>query len=301
MKLKNLLAFLTDRRARLTILANRGLLWWVPDEKYLRRAFRIRMGRPLDLTAPKTYTEKLQWLKLHDRDPLHTRLVDKYAVRSYVADAIGEEYLIPLVGGPWASFDEIDFDALPEQFVLKCTHDSGGLIVCRDKAALDRKAARRKITRSLKRDYYTANREWPYRDVPRRIIAEKYVEDSQSRALNDYKFFCFHGDAKLLLIVTDRFTPGEKMKLDFFDMDLHHLDLRNGYPNAAVPPAPPEQFPLMRRLAGRLSEGLPHARIDLYEADGRVYFGEITLFHGSGLIRLDPPEWDRQMGDWIRL
>ena len=275
-----------------------GLL---PDEMFIRLNYLRRMKRLPDLKNPTTYNEKLQWLKLHDRQPLYTQLVDKYAVRRFVAERIGGEYLIPLVGGPWDSFDEIDFDALPEKFVLKCTHDSGGLVICRDKRALDREKARRRIAQSLGQNFYYHNREWPYKDVRPRIIAEAYMEDASTSELRDYKFFCFGGEPKMLFVASDRQTAGEETKFDFFDMDYNHLDLRNGHPNAAVPPEKPAQFGLMRELAQKLSQGIPHVRVDLYEVNGRVYFGEMTFYHWSGMVPFDPPEWDERLGSWIRL
>ncbi len=273
----------------------------LPDEMFIRLNYLRRMKQWPDLKHPTTYNEKLQWLKLHDRQPLYTQLVDKYAVRRFVAERIGGEYLIPLVGGPWDSFDEIDFDALPEKFVLKCTHDSGGLLICRDKRALDREKARRRIAQSLQQNFYYHNREWPYKDVRPRIIAEAYMEDASTSELRDYKFFCFGGEPKMLFVASDRQTAGEETKFDFFDMDYNHLDLRNGHPNAAVPPEKPAQFGLMRELAQKLSQGIPHVRVDLYEVNGRVYFGEMTFYHWSGMVPFDPPEWDERLGSWIRL
>lgn len=301
MKLKSIKLLLKNPRRALIILGKNSFLKLLPDEPYLKLLYRDRMKRPLNLANPQRYTEKLQWLKLHNRQDAYTQLVDKYAVRRHVAETIGEEYLIPLLGGPWTSFDDIDFDALPDQFVLKCTHDSGGLIVCRDKSKLDVAAARTKLEAALKRNYYWSSREWPYKNMQGRIIAEKYMEDSVTTELRDYKFFCFDGEPRALFIATDRYTPGEETKFDFFDMDFNHLDVRNGHPNAAVPPARPERFELMRELAAKLSAGFPHARIDLYEVDGQVYFGEITFFHWSGTTPFEPDEWDYTFGSWITL
>ena len=285
----------------ITRMARKKLLGWAPDEMYLRLLFRGEMKRWPDLKTPRTYNEKLQWLKLHDRRPLYTQLVDKYAVRRYVAERIGGEYLIPLVGGPWDSFDEIDFDALPEKFVLKCTHDSGGLVICRDKAELDLAAARAKIGRCLKRNYYASSREWPYKDVKPCIIAEEYMQDGATAELRDYKFFCFDGEAKALFIASERYKPGTETKFDFFDMDFKHLDVRNGHPNADVLPEKPVQFDLMRHLAETLSAGLPHVRVDLYEVEGRVFFGELTFYHWSGMKPFEPEQWDDVFGSWITL
>ena len=279
----------------------RRIMGLLPDEMFIRLNYLRRMKQWPDLKHPTTYNEKLQWLKLHDRQPLYTQLVDKYEVRRFVEERIGGEYLVPLAGGPWNSFDEIDFDALPERFVLKCTHDSGGLVICRDKRTLDREKARRRISQSLQQNFYYHNREWPYKDVQPRIIAEAYMEDASTNELRDYKFFCFDGEPRMLFVASDRQTAGEETKFDFFDMDYNHLDLRNGHPNAAVPPEKPAQFGLMRELAQKLSQGIPHVRVDLYEVNGRVYFGEMTFYHWSGMVPFDPPEWDRKLGSWIGL
>ena len=291
----------TDRKFRFSVMSARGLYNWMPDKKFLETKFKIQMGKKLNLDNPKTFNEKLQWLKLYDRNPLYTTLVDKYAVRQYIKDTIGEEYLIPLVGGPWKTFDEIDFDALPDQFVLKCTHDSGGLVICRDKSKLDKEKARRKIEKCLKTNYYYGNREWPYKNVPPQIIAEKYMTDTLTTELRDYKFFCFDGMVKALFIATERANETEETKFDFFDENFQHLPFTNGHPNAAKLPEKPKSFELMKELAAKLSKGIPHVRVDFYEVDEKVYFGELTFFHWSGLVPFNPPEWDQKVGDWITL
>ena len=184
----------------------------IPDALYLKLRYWKVFHKPLNLKNPQTFNEKLQWLKLYDRKPEYTCMVDKYKAKQYVAERIGQEYIIPTLG-VWDSFDEIDFDALPDQFVLKCTHDSGGLVICQDKKTLDKEAARRRITASLQRNYFWANREWPYKNVKPRIIAEVYMQDTVTAELRDYKFFCFNGTAKLLFIATDRQTEGKRQSL----------------------------------------------------------------------------------------
>lgn len=278
-----------------------GLLTWLPDKQYLQLLYRLRMKKRLNLESPQTYNEKLQWLKLHDRKPEYTQMVDKYEVRAFVKEQLGEEYLIPLVGGPWRSFDQIDFDMLPEQFVLKVTHDSGGVIVCKDKKKFDYFAARKKLGKALKHNYYHRTREWPYKNVVPQIIAEQYMEDSTSQELRDYKFFCFDGTPKALFIATERQTAGVETKFDFFDMKYNHLEIRNGHPNAEILPDKPQQFEQMQELARKLSKGIPHVRVDFYEVDGRIYFGEITFYHWSGMIPFEPKEWDKTFGEWITL
>lgn len=281
-------------------IGHREWLNWMSDELYLKIGYWIKFKKRLNLDNPKTYNEKLQWLKLYDRKPLYTNLVDKYEVKNIVAKKIGMEYIIPTLG-IWSHFDEIDFDKLPNQFVLKCTHDSGGLIVVKDKSKLDRKTARNKIEYCLKHNFFWGMREWPYKQVKPRIIAEQYMEDSKTKELRDYKFFCFDGEVKSLFIATERQKVGDETKFDFFDENYNHLPFTNGHPNACVVPEKPDQFELMKKLAATLSEGIPQARIDFYEVDGKVYFGEITFFHWSGFTPFIPEKWDYTFGNWIKL
>lgn len=271
----------------------------ISDESYLKFLYRISMQKKLNLENPKTYNEKLQWLKLYDRNPQYTIMVDKYEVKQYVTEKIGEEYIIPTLG-VWNNFDEIDFDKLPEQFVLKCTHDSGGLVICKNKASFDERAARKKINKSLRRNYFYAGREWPYKNVVPRIIAEKYMEDSETEELRDYKFFVFGGQVKALFIASERYKEGET-KFDFFDADFNHLEFTNGHPNADVMPQKPITFDKMKQLASKLGNGIPHVRVDLYEVDGKIYFGEMTFSHWNGFKPFKPEEWDGKFGEWIRL
>lgn len=271
----------------------------LPDWAYINLKYYHHFKRFPNLKNPKTYNEKLQWLKLHDRKPIYSTMVDKYEAKKYVAEKIGEEYIVPTYG-VWERFDDIDFDSLPEQFVLKCTHDCGGLVIVRDKSQLDKEAARKKIEGSLEENYFWEGREWPYQSVKPRIIAEQYLEDTASKELRDYKFFSFGGKTKLLFIATDRFGA-EETKFDFFDEDFNHLPLKNGHPNAKNPPEKPQNFELMKELSEKLSEGIPQLRVDFYEVDGKVYFGELTFFHWSGIVPFDPPEWDETLGEWIPL
>ena len=296
----NLLKLIANPRYRFDFLCRRGMYKNLVDDAFLKKAFKIKVGRNLDLQNPRTYNEKLQWLKLYNHDPRYTTLVDKYEVKSYVADKIGEEYLIPTLG-VWDRFEDIDFSSLPEQFVLKCTHDSGGLVICKDRESLDKDAAKRKIVRCLNQNFYFQNREWPYKNVRPRIIAEQYMEDSETADLRDYKFFCFDGEVKSLYVATDRQTPGEEVKFDFFDTDYNHIDVRNGHQNAKQLPQKPKCFEQMKELAAKLSQGIPHVRVDLYEVNGKVYFGEMTFFHMSGFASFEPEEWDYRFGEWLKL
>lgn len=270
------------------------------DETYIKLAFRACMGYRLNLNNPKTYNEKLQWLKLFYHNSKAVSLVDKYEVKRIVSEIIGEDYLIPTYG-VWNSFEEIDFSKLPEQFVLKCTHDSGGLVICKDKKMLNIDSAREKLETSLKSNYFLLSREWPYKNVKPRIIAEKYMEDQTYHELRDYKFFCFDGEPKVLFVATDRMNKTEETKFDFFDMDYNWLDFRNGHPNASRHPQKPDNFEEMRIIAEKLSAGFPHMRVDLYDINGKVYFGELTFSHWGGLVPFEPNEWDYRLGKWIKL
>ena len=299
--MKDVLDFFTSRERVFNFFDNRHLLDWMDDERYLKLAFKAKMGYPLDLDRPRTFNQKLQWLKLYDRKPLYTQLVDKYAVRQYIAEKIGEEHLIPLVGGPWNSAGEIDFDALPEQFVLKCNHDSGGLVVCRDKSSLDRETVKQKLDQHLKANYYMSSREWPYKDVKPCIIAEKYMVDESGVELKDYKWYCFNGTPRFLLITTDRAEADVPTKYTYFDMDYHVLPFYNSGPHADKPIPKPETFDQMKRLAEILSAEMAHLRVDLYDINGKVYFGELTFYDSSGLAKFDPPEWDETIGSWLKL
>ena len=292
--------YLKNPKAIYAYFAGRGLLNWMSDKAFLKLAYRMKMGKKLNLENPQTFNEKLQWLKIHDRNPEYTRMVDKYEAKKYVAERIGEQYIIPTLG-VWDSFDEIDFDALPDQFVLKTTHDSGGIVICRDKSHLDIKKARTKIQKSYRRDYFYQWREWPYKNVKPRIIAEQYMEDSETAELRDYKLFVFDGKVKALFIATERASETEETKFDFFDAEFNHLPFTNGHPNAAVTPKKPENFELMKQLAGKLAEGIPQLRVDFYEVDGKVYFGELTFSHWGGMVPFDPLEWDYTFGSWIKL
>lgn len=301
--LKPIRRCLTDPDYRWLIRANRGRFDGMPDETYLRRRYRAILGREPELERPQGFNEKLQWLKLHDRDPLYPRLADKYLVREYVAARIGAEHLIPLLG-VWDAPEEIDFDALPRQFVLKCNHNSGlGMYICRDKSRLTaakRRAIRRALRCGLAQDYFAPTREWPYRDIPRKIIAEQYLTDIGGQ-LSDYKLHCFDGEPQLILVCRDRFSAGGLTE-DFFDTDWTHLELRRpGRPNAAEPIEKPACLDEMLRLSRRLSAGIPFLRVDLYVVGGRIYFGELTFFPMSGFGKFDPPAWDRRLGALLRL
>ena len=298
-KVKKIFRFLNDKDYRFVVSAGRGWLKNLPAEKFLKRMYRIQMGKELNLENPVCYTEKLQWLKLYDHKPVYTNMVDKYAVKQYVSECIGEQYVIPLLG-VWNDVNDIDFSSLPDQFVLKTTHDSGAIVICKDKKTFDINGAKKRLKYFMKRHYYDCNREWPYKNVPPRIIAETYMEDSTYQELRDYKFFTFGGEPKVLYIAQGR-GKGEPTVADFFDMDFNHLPFTIDHETATTPPPKPACFEEMKRLAAVLSKGTPQLRVDFYEVDGKVYFGEMTFFHCSGFEGFHPEEWDRIFGDWVIL
>lgn len=273
----------------------------LPDDEFLRRKFRAVFGRELDLQNPKTFNEKLQWLKLYNRIPEQTIMVDKYRVRDYIAQTLGDEYLIPLLG-VWDDPDEIDFDTLPDRFVLKCNHNSGlGMCICHDKAKLDIGKVRKELRRGLNEDYYIRHREWPYKNVPRKIICEQYMEDESGTGLRDYKVHCFHGEPKFILVCSERFSK-EGLKEDFYDVDWNLLDLkRPNHPNSCSGIQKPHQLEEMLRCAKKLAKNFPFARIDFYIIHSRIYFGEITFFPASGFEKFVPEQWDMTLGEWISL
>lgn len=274
---------------------------FIPDRTYLKMVFRIKMGKKLDLENPKTFCEKIQWLKLNDRNPEYGKLVDKETVKDIVARKIGAEYIIQTLGA-WDTVDEIEWDKLPDRFVLKTTHGGGGdgVVVCRDKKTFDRAGAVRKLKRAMKIDLFCKVREWSYKGINKRIIAERYIEDS-NRELVDYKFFCFDGYVDCVMICVDR-QIGEP-KFYFFDKDWKLLRYNKrglAAPEGFTVPKP-EGLEEMYEVASKLSEGFTFARIDLYDVDGKVYFGEITFYPNSGLDNNLVPESENRWGQLIKL
>ncbi len=271
----------------------------IPDKIYLKLKYFYVFHKKLNLKNPTTYNEKLQWLKLYDRDQKYTKMVDKYAAKEYVSSIIGKEYIIPTLG-VYDKFDEIIFEKLPNQFVIKCTHDSCGLVIVKDKKRLNMKSVKKKINKCLKNNYYYSGREWPYKNVKPRIIIEPYLEEKKYGELRDYKFFTFSGKVKYLFIATNRQGEGETY-FDFFDKEFNHLEIINGHPMNPNVPDKPKNFNKMIELSEKLSKGLKHLRVDFYEVDGKIYFGELTFFHFSGFKSFNPNEWDTKFGNLIKL
>lgn len=276
-----------------------SLLKWIPDDVYLKLLYRARTAKKLDLKNPKRFNEKIQWLKVYDHNPLYTKLVDKYLVKEYISKSIGEEYIIPTLG-VWETFDEINFDLLPDQFVLKCNHDSGGLVICKDKRNLDKEAAKNKIEYCLKKNYFYQNREWAYKNVKPLIIAEQYMEDNKTGDIQDYKFMCFNGKVKCIFVCSERYS-NSGLKVTFFDTEWNIMPFERHYKKSDIKIEKPQNFAKMIELSEKLSEGLKFVRVDLYEINGGIYFGEMTFYPGSGMEEFRPDEWDYKLGEWIDL
>ena len=272
--------------------------WIVPDALFLKILYYHITDNKLNLSAPKSYNEKIQWLKLYDRKPQYTIMVDKYEAKNYIKGIIGEQYIIPTLK-VYNDVDDIDFDSLPSQFVLKCTHDSGGVVICKDKRALNIQNTKNILRAGLKQNFYWQNREWPYKNVPHRIIAEKYMIDESGTELKDYKFFCFNGEPKIVQVDYDRFN-GHKRNL--YDLEWKRLPFTLQFPTDWDHEiSKPESLEEMLEISRKLSKGIPHVRVDLYHIKGKVYFGELTFFHGSGFEKFTPEEWNITFGEWLNL
>jgi hypothetical protein len=283
-----------NRELRLKLI---NLLRFIPDEPYLKMVFWIKTGKKLNLKNPRTFCDKLNWLKLHNRRPEFTRMVDKVAVKEHLQEILGEDICLPMLGH-WEHYDDIDFDALPDRFVLKCNHDSGSTKVILDKAAMDHDSLRRFFEGRLKLNPFVLGREYPYRDVKPCICAEKYMVPDGKSDIEDFKFMCFNGKPEIMYIITDRSGGGRK---DFFDMEFKHLDVTGVYPNAEQTPPMPQGFEQMKELAAKLCKGTDFVRVDFFEINGKVYFGEFTFYDDGGFWPKEPEAWELRMGSMIHL
>lgn len=279
-------------------LNEKGFYWLFSDKFLIKCAYKTYIGNKLDLKKPQTFNEKLQWLKLYDRKPEYTTMVDKVAVKDYVAEKIGSEYIIPTLG-VYEKFDDIDFDALPNQFVIKCAHDSGGLVICKDKSKFNIEKAREKINWSQQRKYYHVHREWPYKNVKPRILIEKYMGDNFGE-LNDYKLMCFNGKVRCSFVCSDRFSKSG-LHVTFFDREWEKMPFNRHYPCASNSISKPVCYYKMIEFAEKLSKGISFIRVDFYEVNDKLYFGELTFYPGSGFEEFTPNEWDYKFGEWINL
>ena len=294
------MSFLTKPYYRTRVLIKLGYYDSLSDEEFLKKVFPKYMGYPLDLENPKTFSEKLQWLKVNYRNPIQTVMVDKHEAKNFIAERVGSQYIIPTLA-VWDSVEDIDFDALPNQFVLKSTHDSGGIVICKDKSSLDFEAAKAKLSVSLKRDYSKIAREWAYQNVPRRIIAEEYISELGKDDLLDYKMYSFHGEPKLTVVCSNRFSKiGTRM--NFYDINWEPMGIHFGH----YPPLPtefpkPATYEEMKRLTAELSKDSPFLRVDFYEIKGRLFIGELTFFPGAGFEKFRPMSKDYELGEWLHL
>ena len=270
------------------------------DKEYIERKYNSVFEREIDFNYPTTFNQKLQILKLNNRNPEYTIMVDKYRVREFIANRIGEQYLIPLLG-VWDFPNEIDFSSLPNRFAIKCNHNSGlGMCICTDKSKLDIKQVRKGLERGLKQDYYLTGREWPYKEVPRKIIAEQFLQSDEG-GLTDYKIHCFNGEPKFILVCQNRFTESGLTE-DFYTPEWEHMEVkRPKIPNAKSPIPKPAEIEEILELAKILSKDIPFLRVDFYIVKGKIYFSELTFYPASGFEGYDPPEWDETFGDWLIL
>ena len=295
----NKLKSIFNRRVRFSILSRIGLYNMMADDKYLKKEYLLWCGKELDLNNPRTFNEKLQWLKLYDRKDIYTSMVDKYEAKLIVAEAIGKEYIIPTIG-IYERFDDIDFSKLPNRFVMKCTHDSGGIVICKDKKNLDIKTIRKRFNSLLKNNFYYQHREWPYKNVRPRIIIEKYMEDNK-KSMRDYKFFCFNGEPKIMYI-SEGLEDHKTAKMSFYDMNMNITTCRRkDYKPLDYKPKKPANFDKMKMFSSILSKGIPHLRVDWYEINGKLYFGELTFSTCAGMVPFADEVWNIKLGDYIDL
>jgi hypothetical protein len=291
--------YLSHPKEALKAACAKGYFNFLSDRTYLKLIYWLRMGKALNLKNPQTFNEKLQWLKLYDRRPEYTTMVDKYQAKKYVADRIGEEYIIPTFG-VWDKFEDIDFGSLPNEFVLKSTHDSGGVVIVRDKSKMDIAAARKKINTSLNKNYFWGGREWPYKNIKPRIICEKYMVSECGSELIDYKFYCFHGEPKVIQVISER--NNGHYYIDHYDLEWNKFIIpRKNYSKDPVAQDKPKDLDEMISISRELSKNIPFARIDLYNTESGISFGEITFFPVSGFIDFSDQQTDYLLGSWLRL
>lgn len=297
---KKTLRYLLDKQYRFNINIKRFNLYKnMSDKDVLNNLYYFRFGKNIDWAHPKTFNEKMQWLKLYDRKKIYSTMVDKCEAKNYVANIIGKEYIIPTIG-IYNNFNDIDFKKLSDKFVIKCTHDSGGLVICEDKSKFNKKKAKKKIEKSLKTNYYYESREWPYKNVKPRIIVEKYLEDKKINELRDYKFFCFNGEPKIMYISDNSHRANQHCC--FYDMQFNKLNIkRKDYKEFEQIVEKPHNFNKMIEFSKILSKDIPHVRVDWYEVNGKLYFGELTFYTCSGFIPFETEEWDYKMGEMLEL
>lgn len=291
--------FIHNPEIRFGYLARLGFLNYMSDRKFIEKEYYYKFGVIPNLDEPLTFNEKIQWLKINDRRESYALMVDKFEAKEYVAKKIGKEYIIPTIG-IYEKFNDIDFDKLPDRFVIKCTHDSGGIVICRNKDNFNIELARKTINKYLRRRYYYIHREWPYKNVRPRIIVEKYIENKNSEPLVDYKLFCFNGSPEIILVCSERFS-NDGLKETWFSGNWELLPIIEGGHNIDPTVKKPLKLEEMKKLAGIIAKDMTFLRVDFYEIDGRILFGELTFSPCAGYERFSPESWDRRLGDMIDL
>lgn len=297
-KVRKIFQLLRNSKYRFLYLSSHGCFDSMPDKEYLSKLFNAKMGYDINWDNPITFNEKMQWLKVYDRKPQYTTMVDKYAVREYLPSLIDSKHIVPLLG-VWDNPDLIDITALPDQFVLKTTHGCGGMFICRDKKDFNIAAAKRKLKKGMSKNYYYHVREWPYKDVKPRVIAEPYLQDGEELNLRVYKVFNFGGVPTLIQTIQNDKTKNET--IDYFDTDWNLLELHQNYPNSPNPSKKPQSLELILELSRKCSSGHPFLRTDWYEVNGQVLFSEFTFFSDAGMEPFYPAEWDEKLGRLINL
>lgn len=281
--------------------------WWMPDKWYIELLWEKEFGTPLNLKHPQTYCEKMNWIKLYDRNPKYTIMADKYLVKQFVADKIGSKYIIPTLA-VYESADEIDLEKLPNKFVLKCNHDSGSTIVCTDKSTFDLQKAKEKLKNAMSVQYFYLSREWPYKNIPHRIIAEQYIApelryDNKGGVIKDsedlwtYKFICTNGIPRIMYVT----VKNDDIWENYYDMDYKELDISSTYRHSHIPIPKPECWEELKQIAASLTKEVPHVRCDFYVIRGKIYFSEYTFFNWGGWMQLKPDKWNKIIGAWIEL
>lgn len=284
-----------SRNIRLQIL---DMLKFIPDSVLLRLEYKMKIGKKLNLKNPTTFNEKLQWLKLHDRKPIYTQMADKYGVREFVSQKIGYKYLVPIYG-VWDSVDEVPFDELPDKFVMKCTHDSGSVVLCTDKNKFDYEDAKKKLNKRLTKNAFWWAREWPYRNIKPRVIVEEYLKDWDNEYLPVYKVFCFDGVPKLIQQIQN--DKQEDETVDYFDTEWQRQNIKQRFPNSENPMPRPKQLTKMLDLARTISQGVPFLRVDFYVVNEEIIFSECTFYTDAGYSIFEPEEWDVTLGEWLKI
>ena len=300
-KIFSIFRLIKDSKFRNRVFLELGAYKNLTDREFIELAYKTYFDKNINWESPASFNEKLQWLKLYDHNDQYTMMVDKFKVRDYVAALIGEQYLIPLLG-VWNTPDEIDFNLLPQKFVLKCNHNSGtGMVICKDKNKLNINKVRKGLWKGLKEDYFSLGREWPYKNVERKVIFEQFMSSSIGEDLADYKIHCFNGDPRFVLVCRDRFSDSGLTE-DFFDTEWNHLDIRReNSPNSPLEIPKPQKLEKMFELARILSANVPFLRVDFYEIDNQVFFGELTFFPASGFAKFIPEIWDYSFGEMLIL